>query len=215
MAEQKQLEPGKSNPREAFSDRLDELNEAFAALYIHKNASGRNKFREKWPEIAAYVFSEKLIACDDKHPGDFDERKILEEETDLRRIEFKNILTEIETESVASGVLKLDYIGSIIDKVGPVIAPYLYADKIIEKARPGLNFKRTTPEPAKPVVADVEQRVEEKKILQNEPEAAPAPMSTPVAASATPSAKPLPPKGTLTNLFNYRKGSGPKSVNAA
>ena len=210
MAEEKQLEPGKCNPREAFSDRLDGLNEAFAALYIHKNASGRNKFREKWPEIALYIFGEKLIACDDKHPGDFDERKILEEETDLRRIEFKNILTEIETESVASGVLKLDYIGSVIDKVGPVIAPYLYADKIIEKARPGLNFKRTSPEPAKVTVTDETQRVEEKKILQNPPDAiaaAPAETAPPAApvSVAPAAAKPLPPKGTLTNLFNYRK----------
>lgn len=129
---------GYSDPRAAFSPKVKEFKEAMSLLYIRNNASGRNKFRLKWPTVAAHIFGEELIDMDNNGTQDRDRRAQLENEAGLRRIAIKMILDEYEDKSVKSGTLEFDYVGSVLDKVGSDIGLLLYAENIIERVRPGM-----------------------------------------------------------------------------
>lgn len=125
----------------AFSDRRDDLFDALDMLYIYGNASGRNKFREKWPDVAAYIFDKQLIKFDDDGVDDIDLRKKLEEEADARRFFLKETIEEMVEKSVDSGVLKFDYVGKVVDAFGPVLSTYLYSETVIDRVRPGVLNK--------------------------------------------------------------------------
>lgn len=129
---------GYSDPRAAFSRRVGEFREALSLLYIRNNASGRNKFRMKWPEIAEHIFGAELIEIDNEGTQDRARRAELENEAGLRRIKLKKLVEEYEDKSVKSGALEFEYVGEVIDKVGPGIAVLLYAEEIVERVRPGL-----------------------------------------------------------------------------
>ena len=128
-----------SNSMAAFSNKLNDLSESLDLLYIINNASGRHKFREKWPDVAEYMFDEQLTAydVDGFNTEQREHRAKLEEEADMRRIELKTTISELVEKSVESGSLQFDYVGSVIDKYGAVIAQYLYEKNIIERVRPG------------------------------------------------------------------------------
>ncbi|MFP4386047.1 MAG: hypothetical protein ACLFP8_03755 [Alphaproteobacteria bacterium] len=122
----------------AFSSKLTDLSDALDILYITNNASARHRFRESWPEIADYLFGATLMQYDIEgvDAEQRAHRQELEEDAEIRRIELKQTIREIVEKSVKSGMLQFDYVGSVIDKHGPVVAYYLYAEDIIKRVRP-------------------------------------------------------------------------------
>lgn len=147
----------------AFSDKRDGLFTALDMLYIYGNASGRNKFREKWPDVAAYVFGEQLIGFDNDGTTDFDLRKTLEEEADARRFFLKETIEDMVDKSVDAGMLQFDYVGKVVDAFGPLISTFLYSETVIERVRPGVLER---------VKADqVEDEEEEESVSAQEKEA--------------------------------------------
>ncbi len=138
-----ELEEQHDASKAAFSDHLENLTESLNLLFIRNNASGRNKFRDKWPHIASYIFGEELIQCDNEGTPDRERRKKLEEEAGDRRIELKATIIEARQKSVDKGVLQFEYVGEIIDRYGADVSPYIYAESIIERVRPGLLATRT------------------------------------------------------------------------
>ncbi len=150
----------------AFSDKRDDLLSALDMLFIYGNASGRNKFREKWPDVAAYIYGEQLVAFDDNGTTDFDLRKQLEEEADARRFFLKETIEDMVEKSVDSGTLQFDYVGKVVDAFGPLISVFLYSETVIERVRPGVLAGAKTPD-AHAVHADVDEGISaaEKKVL--------------------------------------------------
>jgi hypothetical protein len=211
-----------TNPRVAFSDKLDAFRPALDFLYIPNNPSGRIKFREKWPEIAAYLFEDELIKFDNEGTKDFDRRAVLEEAAEERRARIRRILGEFEGLSVDSSFLNLEYIGKVIDEIGVMIATYLYADNVIERVRPGLLATLKKPvasaqppkqEPAQ-TISEPQLTPEEKTILSNArsndtalENAAPIMPSAPIEpalppVSAPETSKTIWSKGMLKSAFN-------------
>jgi len=131
-----------TNSMAAFSDKLTELGDALGLLYITRNSSGRNKFREKWPEVSEYLFGLTLINYDINGCDDREQRTKLEEEANDRRIMLKTTISEIVDKSVEAGSLIFDYVGEVIDQYGAEMSIFLYAEDVIERVRPGLLATR-------------------------------------------------------------------------
>ena len=151
----------KANIKAAFSEHLDALAHSLSLLFIRNNASGRNKFREKWPQVALYLFGAELISFDNEGTTDRERKAQLEQDAGLRRIDLKRTILEIQEKSVKSGMLELEYIGGIIDKFGPDLSVLLYAENVIERVRPGILAG---------IVTRKQQEVQsaEQSVLQNE-----------------------------------------------
>ena len=132
-----ELQP-RNNSMAAFSDKLKDLEEALSLLYIPRNLSGRLKFKDKWPEVAEYLFGDELIGYDVNGFEDLDRRAKLEDEANDRRIKIKQTINEIVDKSVDAGSLMFDYVGGVIDEYGALMSKYLYAEDVIERVRPGL-----------------------------------------------------------------------------
>ena len=132
-----ELQP-RNNSMAAFSDKLKDLEEALSLLYIPRNLSGRLKFKDKWPEVAQYLFGDELIDYDINGFKDLDRRAELEEEANDRRIRIKQTINEIVDKSVDAGSLMFDYVGGVIDEYGAQMSKYLYAEDVIERVRPGV-----------------------------------------------------------------------------
>lgn len=126
------------NAMAAFGEKIKDLEDALNILYIKNNASGRNKFREKWSIVANYIFGETLIDFDNNGTTDFEKRAEEEERADERRVLLKQTIADIYKKSVEAGMLQFDYVGKVIDKFGPDISKILYAEDIIRRVRPGL-----------------------------------------------------------------------------
>lgn len=137
-AEQKKDGVPAANSMAAFSEKLNDLKEALGILYISKNPSGRNRFREKWPEVAQYLYGTDLINYDINGVEDKKHREKLEDDANDRRIALKATMAEIVNQSVDAGSLKFDYVGSVIDQYGASMSTYLYAEDVIERVRPGV-----------------------------------------------------------------------------
>ncbi len=131
-----------ANSMAAFSDKLTELGDALGLLYITRNSSGRNKFREKWPEVSEYLFGSTLINYDVNGCDDKEQRRKLEEEANDRRIMLKSTISEIVDKSVEAGSLMFDYVGEVLDQYGADMSVFLYAEDVIERVRPGLLATR-------------------------------------------------------------------------
>jgi len=131
-----------TNSMAAFSEKLTELGDALGLLYITRNSSGRNKFREKWPEVSEYLFGFTLINYDINGCDDREQRTKLEEEANERRIMLKTTISEIVDKSVEAGSLIFDYVGEVIDQYGADMSVFLYAENVIERVRPGLLATR-------------------------------------------------------------------------
>ncbi len=177
--------PPTANSMAAFSDKLEPLSAALDVLYIPKNASGRNKFVEKWPLVSRYLFGETLIKYDHDGTDDWDHRAKLEAESDERRIILKRVLREVVDKSVDAGVLETEYVGKIIDDFGVELCTHIYHENIIERVRPGSIRKEeplhkvapAVPDPvsesvvATETVSDEKLSAEEKSILSNQDDA--------------------------------------------
>ena len=141
----------------AFSDKLQDLTDSLNLLFIRNNASGRNKFRAKWPDVALHIFGEELIAFDDNGTGDHDRREKLEYEAGERRIAIKLTIAELHEKTVEKGILQVDYVEQVIDQYGPDISKLFYAEDIIERVRPGFlireKMKDGADEDIKPIEA--------------------------------------------------------------
>jgi len=148
-----ELQP-RNNSMAAFSDKLKDLEEALSLLYIPRNLSGRLKFKDKWPEVAQYLFGDELIGYDINGFEDLDRRAKLEEEANDRRIRIKQTINEIVDKSVDAGSLMFDYVGSVIDEYGALMSKYLYAEDVIERVRPGLLASSEADAKAKAEVQD-------------------------------------------------------------
>ena len=129
------------NSMAAFSPTMKELEDALNLLYIKNNASGRNKFRDKWPFVAHYLFQDELIDYDNNGVKDREHRAELEEKADERRLLLKTTIQEVVEKSVDAGMLNFDYVGKVIDTFGSELSKFLYAENIIERVRPGLIAK--------------------------------------------------------------------------
>lgn len=155
-----------SNSMAAFSDKLNDLSDALNLLYIINNASGRHRFRDKWPEVAEFLFDEQLTIFD-VEGFEYDERpkrSELEEEADFRRIDLKKVISEIVEESVHAGSLQFDYVGGVVDKYGAKMSTYLYDRSVIERVRPGLMAELEVEEKEKEKEASVEREQRENEI---------------------------------------------------
>ncbi len=133
-----------SSDMAAFSKQLNHLIESIDLLYIKNNASGRKIFRNKWPEVAEYLFGVELTnydMCGVKNDEDRAHRSKMEDEADIRRIELKQTINEIVEKSVDSGVLQFEYVGFIIDKYGVSLSKFLYEESVIKRVRPELLSK--------------------------------------------------------------------------
>ncbi len=129
-----------SNSMAAFSRQLDQLADSMSLLYIKNNAGGRRIFRDKWSEVAEYVFGSELTAYDIdgvKSDEDRAHRSQMEDEADMRRVELKQTMSGLVEKSVDSGSLQFEYVGATIDKYGALLSQFLYAEDIIERVRPG------------------------------------------------------------------------------
>lgn len=158
-----------SNSMAAFSDKLNDLSDALNVLYIINNASGRHKFRAKWPEVAEFLFDEQLTIFD-VDGFDFDDRPRrgeLEEEADFRRIDLKKVISEIVEKSVNAGSLQFDYVGGIVDKHGAKMSTYLYDRPVIERVRPGLMAELEAEEASKEEKARKQREQRESEIRNN------------------------------------------------
>ncbi len=131
-------EEPKQNSMAAFSPKRDELKEALSILYIRNNASGRNKFKENWPDVAPYVFGEQLMKYDHDGWDDPGHCRELEEMADQKRLLLKDTIEEMVDKSVDSGTLQFEYVGRVIDNFGPLLSTFLYAEDVIERVRPNL-----------------------------------------------------------------------------
>jgi len=120
----------------AFAKNIDEIKHALDILYIPNNASGRNKFREKWPDFADYIFGEELIKCDNEGTKDRDYRSNLEDTACQRRLLLKHTISEMVDKSVDGGVIQFDYVGQVIDNFGPKLSVLLYAADVVKRVRP-------------------------------------------------------------------------------
>ena len=140
-----------SNSMAAFSDSLEQLSQSLEILYITNNASGRRIFRDKWMEVADYLFGSELTTFD-LYGAESEEQRTrrigLEEEADMRRIDLKQTLSELVKKSVEAGSLQFDYVGGVVDKYGAGLSQYLYESSVIERVRPGVmaEFKKTKKE---------------------------------------------------------------------
>ncbi|MGH1456190.1 MAG: hypothetical protein ACRBDI_05370 [Alphaproteobacteria bacterium] len=127
-----------NNSMAAFGKDIKELEDALNLIYIKNNASGRNKFRDKWPLVAKYIFGDELIEFDNNGTTDRKYRAELEERADERRVLLKATIIELVEKSVDAGMLEFDYVGKVIDKFGPDLSQILYAKDVIKRVRPGL-----------------------------------------------------------------------------
>lgn len=180
-------EAPQDNSMAAFSPLMKELEDALNILYIKNNASGRNKFRDKWPFVAQYLFGDVLIDYDNHGPKDREHRAELEERADERRILLKITISEVVTKSVNAGMLSFEYVGQVIDTFGAELSKFLYAENVIERVRPGLLAKIAATDHTKTASAehvavpsaqtpplesfpqeDENIRVQEKEVLKNQ-----------------------------------------------
>jgi hypothetical protein len=157
-----------SNSMAAFSRQLKQLAESLSILYIKNNAGGRRIFRDKWPEVADYVFGKDLTAYDtDGVKNDYERthRSKIEDEADMRRIDLKKTMGELVENSVDAGSLKFDYVGNVVDKYGALLSQFLYEESVIERVRPGALDKAK-----KACEAEIE-RVNNEQSAPQEPQA--------------------------------------------
>ena len=162
-----------SNSMAAFSKQIEQLTESLDILYIKNNAGGRKIFRDKWPEVAGYVFGSELTAYDMDGVSDDDERAHrceMEDEADMRRIDLKQTMSELVEKSVDAGSLQFEYVGSVVDKYGPLLSQFLYEENVIERVRPGILV-----EAKKVYEAEKEQEINEQgavpdQIVSQEPQ---------------------------------------------
>lgn len=137
VGSQEEDAPPEANSMAAFHEKMPELKEALGLLVIRNNASGRNKFREKWADVAAYIFGEKLIEYDNEGTQDREHRAELEDEAGIRRIELNTLLDDVVDKSVDKGILNTEYVGEVIDQYTVEVAQFVYAEDVIERVRPG------------------------------------------------------------------------------
>ncbi|MBI1300589.1 MAG: hypothetical protein GC137_02925 [Alphaproteobacteria bacterium] len=130
-------DPLQTNSMAAFHEKMPELKEALSLLVIRNNSGGRNNFRQKWPDVARYMFGEKLIEYDNEGTKDREHRAQLEDEASLRRIELNKLLENVIDKSVDKGILNAEYVGETIDKFGVEVIQFVYAADVIERVRPG------------------------------------------------------------------------------
>jgi hypothetical protein len=202
-------EPISNAAQAALSDKLDHFSEALCMLYIKDNLSGRNKFREKWPEAAQFIFSDALIAYDNEGVTDREHRSVLENDAEERRAALLEKITEIPEKSVDSGALEFDYVGEVLDTYGPKISLLLYKDDIIQRVRPDFIKKVSAKEQGEPT-----PKTEPDKTAKNAVSEDIKPIETPVPEGVHKTPLPEPPvptedqspkkpeKGHLVELFN-------------
>ncbi len=146
-----------SNAMAAFSSQLNHLVQSIDVLYIKNNAGGRRIFRDKWPEVAEYLFGIELTKFDTEGVNSDEDRRRrseLEDEADMRRIDLKKTMSEFIDKSVDAGSLQFEYVGSVIDKYGASLSKFLYEEGIIERVRPGALEKASAAREAAQAQAD-------------------------------------------------------------
>jgi len=115
------------------SEQYDEFREAIDILYIKGNASGRLKFLDNWPAAAALIFGDELVGFDKDGASDLERRAMLEHEAEERRLGMLDILETLESKSVQKGALQMEYVETLVKKLGREIALLLYAPKIVDR----------------------------------------------------------------------------------
>ncbi|PCJ99116.1 MAG: hypothetical protein COA45_06655 [Zetaproteobacteria bacterium] len=156
-----------TNSMAAFSNQLKELTEALGLLYIGNNASGRNKFRDKWPDVALFIYGDELVQVDNDGVIDRERRSELEDQADERRVQIKQTISEIVEKSVDQGSLLFDYVGGVIDIYGAGISRFLYAEDVIERVRPGILASCVTVQEAEDAKAKADEVARDETLSKN------------------------------------------------
>lgn len=134
------------------SEKFEDFHEALQVLYIPANISGRLKFLENWPAVAAYIFPEDLIRRDTEGTDTAQSMETLIEKSQERQIELLEIAEEFEDKAVLDGILQKEYVAALVEKLGVELAE-LYLDReVIEKAAP-----KAVPPPPEEKSTEVEE----------------------------------------------------------
>jgi hypothetical protein len=118
------------------SERYAEFVDALELLYIINNISGRNKFTEKWPDAAFYIFGGELIGFDRDGAPDRERRAALEVEAEERRAELLELAATIQAKSVEKGVLQVDYVQWLTQRLGRPLSLLLYGRWLVDRFLP-------------------------------------------------------------------------------
>jgi hypothetical protein len=149
--------PLASDDYKLLADQYPVFLEALELLYVGENLSGRLMFLKEWPHAAQFIFGFELIEYDIKGTQDIARRRVLEDEADGRRVQFLDLLTDIENKSVDKGALKKQHIEYVVNTIGLEASQYIYAARTLEKLYPSIQPPEQVPEqapmPEQPVAA--------------------------------------------------------------
>jgi hypothetical protein len=160
-----------------LADQYPVFLEALELLYVGENLSGRLMFLKEWPHAAQFIFGFELIEYDIKGTQDIARRRVLEDEADGRRVQFLDLLTDIENKSVDKGALKKQHIEYVVNTIGLEASQYIYAARTLEKLYPSIQPPEQVPEQAP---------------MPEQPVAAPPPPPPPAPPPMPPAAPPAP-----------------------
>jgi hypothetical protein len=134
--------PQGETERELYSEKKAAFIDAMECLYIHNNHSARNVFCERWPAAAEYIFSPKLLEFDQRgvqNDEEREERKQLEDEADIKRVELLSVFQGMEQRLVIYGSLQFEALEEIMRQISKPIAEYVFAERFVNKYFPDPN----------------------------------------------------------------------------
>ncbi|MAF98149.1 MAG: hypothetical protein CMH26_05895 [Micavibrio sp.] len=127
---------------------FDALQDALHTLYIPGNQSGRIHFTQSWPQIANYLFDAQLIHYDTHGATDKAHRDQLELEAIQRLDDLLVSIEGIVEKSAKSGVLQVEFVQPLVNKLGRDLALLVYNEEIVNRFAP--ETVQTAPEEAAP-----------------------------------------------------------------
>lgn len=163
---------------------LDALQDALHTLYIPGNQSGRIHFTQSWPQIANYLFDAQLIHYDTHGATDKAHRDQLELEAIQRLDDLLVSIEDIEEKSAKSGVLQVEFVQPLVNKLGRDLALLVYNEEIVNRFAP--ETVQTAPEEAAPTQTHAPDSAPAS--AQDTP---PAPMETQIATEQPAPAEPI------------------------
>lgn len=182
-----------------FSEELEKFVDALERLYIFDNLSGRLQFREKWPQVATYLFSADLLHIDEVGSTDKAFKQKLEQEADTNRIALLSTIEEMKEQHNNEGALDAATTREFIVKLGRQNSMHIFHEEIVNRFAPTTETEANiqtegTPAPIshEEPTADLQNTAPTKQL---EPE--------PAAAPKAKNIKPAKPKrGYYKSLFN-------------
>lgn len=167
------------------SDRFEEFFEAVDVLYIKNNLGGRNNFAAAWPDAAQHIFGEELMAFDREGAPDKERRARLEEEAESRRVDLLESIGTLEEKSVDKGVLQVEYVQALVNKLGRKLALNVYSRWLVNRFIPPPPGEEPPPPPP-----GTEMKVEVAPV-ETAPQPPPVTITAPPRAPLAPGEDPM------------------------